>query len=206
MLGRVAGSSVCHTDLRFIYESTRTVKSPPLTLGHEISSVVEDAGANCREFTGTAVIVPAVLPGAECALCHKGRGTNCRQQKMPGNHLDGGFATHVVVPWRYLCQVSVPDEFTALGNPGVTLREPAVIADAVTTPYQTIKNDISPKARLGSSSAWAAQAAWVCKLPKCLLSRSWRLTLISASLLLQFGADLTLNLKALEENAKRRTF
>jgi len=32
-------------------------------------------------------------------------GTICRQQKMPGNDIQGGFASHIVVPARGLCEV-----------------------------------------------------------------------------------------------------
>lgn len=140
VLVRVAGCGVCHTDLGFFYEGVRTVKSPPLILGHEISGFVEDAGSASKKWVGKAVIIPAVLPCGECELCRKGRGTICRQQKMPGNHIDGGFASHVVVPSRYLCPVAVENETMQFGNSGVTLKELSVIADAVTTPYQAVKN------------------------------------------------------------------
>lgn len=139
-LVRVSGCGVCHTDLGFFYEGIRTVKSPPLVLGHEISGIVEAAGSQNRDLVGRAVIVPAVMPCGECDLCRKGRGTICRQQRMPGNHIDGGFASHVLVPARYLCPIDVDDEQARFGESGVTLKEMSVIADAVTTPYQAIKN------------------------------------------------------------------
>lgn len=203
VLVRVAGCGVCHTDLGFFYEGIRTVKSPPLTLGHEISGVVENAGANCREFIGTAVIVPAVLPCGECALCHKGRDAICRQQKMPGNHLDGGFASHVVVPGRYLCQVSVPDEFTDFGDSGVMLRELAVVADAVTTPYQAIKNSGLAK---GELAVFIGIGGFGVQIAKALGATIVAIDIDERklSLLSQFGADLTLNPKTLEKKAIRR--
>ena len=46
VLVRVVGCGVCHTDLGFFYQGIRTVKSPPLTLGHEISGIVEESGAD----------------------------------------------------------------------------------------------------------------------------------------------------------------
>jgi 6-hydroxycyclohex-1-ene-1-carbonyl-CoA dehydrogenase len=137
---RIAGCGVCHTDLGFFYDGVPTVKPFPLVLGHEISGIVEDAGSAFKNLIGKAVIVPAVMPCGECELCKKGRGTICRQQKMPGNHIDGGFASHIVVPGRYLCPVEVEDETAPFGDSGVSLRELSVIADAVTTPYQAIKN------------------------------------------------------------------
>ncbi|NIR47496.1 alcohol dehydrogenase catalytic domain-containing protein, partial [candidate division KSB1 bacterium] len=77
--------------------------------------------------------IPAVMPCGECDLCLKGRGTICRKQNMPGNHIDGGFASHIVVPSKYLCPVPVEDETSIFGDSGVTLKELSVIADAVTT-------------------------------------------------------------------------
>lgn len=137
---RVAGCGVCHTDLGFYYDGVRTLKPLPLTLGHEISGFVEDAGASAEAWRGKAVIIPAVMPCGECDLCKKGRGTICRKQLMPGNHIDGGFASHVVAPPRYLCHVDVNSEQEVFGDSGVTLKELSVVADAVTTPFQAVKN------------------------------------------------------------------
>ena len=52
---------------------------------------------------------------------------------MPGNDFDGGFASHIKVPFKYLC--SVPDKVLKK----YSLEQLAVIADAVTTPYQALK-------------------------------------------------------------------
>jgi 6-hydroxycyclohex-1-ene-1-carbonyl-CoA dehydrogenase len=52
---------------------------------------------------------------------------------MPGNDADGGFATHVLVPFRGLC--AVPESLP----PGITLEMLSVVADAVTTPYEAIR-------------------------------------------------------------------
>ena len=52
---------------------------------------------------------------------------------MPGNDFDGGFASHIKVPYQYLCVLS--DDILNK----TSLSKLAVIADAVTTPYQVIK-------------------------------------------------------------------
>jgi len=129
---QVAGCGVCHTDLGFYYDGVRTNHALPLALGHEISGRVVEAGAGAGSWTGRAVIVPAVIPCGECDACRRGRGTICPQQRMPGNDIHGGFATHVVVPARGLCPV---DE-SRLASAGLELADLAVVADAVTTPYQ----------------------------------------------------------------------
>ena len=53
---------------------------------------------------------------------------------MPGNDIQGGFATHVRVPAYGLCPV---DE-ARLKDAGLKLADVSVVADAVTTPYQAV--------------------------------------------------------------------
>jgi 6-hydroxycyclohex-1-ene-1-carbonyl-CoA dehydrogenase len=127
----IAGCGLCHTDLSFFTGEVAPRKALPITLGHEISGTVTDAGAAHRDLVGARVVVPAVLPCGTCDICRKGRGNACRQQLMPGNDFDGGFASHIVVPGRYVCRV--PDDLGPLG-----LHELSVIADAVATPYQAL--------------------------------------------------------------------
>ena len=127
VLIEVAGCGLCHTDLSFLYGGVRTKKEPPLTLGHEFTGTVLYAGPSFRGLVGRTVLVPAVLPCGECELCWAGRGTACRKQIMPGNDIDGGFATHAVVPARFVCPVD-PGSFEPW--------ELGVVADAVTTPFQ----------------------------------------------------------------------
>src|SRR3954470_15160037 len=131
----VAGCGVCHTDLGYYYDGVRTNQPLPLALGHEISGYVVETGAGAEAWQGKAVIVPAVLPCGECDLCRRGLTTICRAQKMPGNDIQGGFASHIVVPSRGLCLV---DE-QRLARAGLQLWQVSVVADALTTPYQAVR-------------------------------------------------------------------
>jgi len=131
----IAGCGVCHTDLGYFYDGVRTKHALPLALGHEISGRVVACGAQAQAWAGKAVIVPAVLPCGDCDLCRRGLSTICRQQKMPGNDIQGGFASHIVVPARGLCEV---DE-ARLARAGLTLAEVSIVADALTTPYQAVQ-------------------------------------------------------------------
>lgn len=128
----VAGCGLCHTDISFIRDGVKTKKAPPLILGHEISGKVVAAGASAQNLLGQAVVIPAVIPCGECELCRSGRDNVCTKQVMPGNDIDGGFATHIVVPSRVLCRV--PKNLR-----GINLSHLSVVADAVTTPYQSLK-------------------------------------------------------------------
>jgi 6-hydroxycyclohex-1-ene-1-carbonyl-CoA dehydrogenase len=130
VLVRVAGCGVCHTDIGFWKDGVGTRKAPPVTLGHEVSGTVVEAGEAFRDLVGREVIVPAVIPCGACDLCRAGRGNVCRAQLMPGNDLDGGFAETLVVPGRGLC---------VIGDRGpYALADLSVVADAVTTPYQAV--------------------------------------------------------------------
>ena len=123
----IAGCGVCHTDLGYFYDGVPTVTKPPLTLGHEISGTVI---VGDDELVGKEVIVPAVMPCNNCPICADGRGNRCLAQKMPGNSMGiyGGFSSHIVVPSADLCVID--------DRKGRPLEQFAVIADAVTSPYQ----------------------------------------------------------------------
>lgn len=129
---KVAGCGVCHTDLGFYNGSVPTRHGLPLILGHEISGTVEAVGADHGELAGKPVIIPAVMPCGECALCKADLRRICKAQLMPGNDINGGFATHIKVPARYVCPL--PETTT-----GDDLWPLSVVADAVTTPYQAIQ-------------------------------------------------------------------
>jgi 6-hydroxycyclohex-1-ene-1-carbonyl-CoA dehydrogenase len=161
VLIEIAGCGVCHTDLGYLYDGVRTKHDLPLTLGHEISGHVIDAGSDARRWIDRAVIVPAVIPCGRCDACRRGKATICPNQKMPGNDIHGGFATHIVVPALGLCEV---DE-DRLAAAGIDLADLSVIADAVTTPYQAVvqagvtTGDLVIVNGVGGVGGYAAQIA-----------------------------------------------
>lgn len=138
VLIKVAGCGVCHTDLGFLYDGVPIRTALPLTLGHEISGVVVATGNNVADWRNKAVVVPAVMPCGTCDVCNRGKGNICPTQKMPGNDIQGGFATHIVVPAGGLCEVPTDANHQPKGAASISLPELAVLADAVTTPYQSI--------------------------------------------------------------------
>jgi 6-hydroxycyclohex-1-ene-1-carbonyl-CoA dehydrogenase len=154
---RVAGCGVCHTDIGFWRDGVPTKKALPLTLGHEVAGTVVEAGADARHLVGRDVIVPAVIPCGVCDLCTEGRANICRRQLMPGNDVDGGFAEYLVVPARGLCPVQQRGRYQ--------LAELAVVADAVTTPYQAVMRsglragDLALVVGVGGVGTYCAQIA-----------------------------------------------
>lgn len=190
-LVKVAGCGVCHTDLSFWHYGVQTKKSLPLTLGHEISGTVV---AGDKNLIGKNVIIPAVLPCGDCDLCNNGRSNICRNQLMPGNDFDGGFASHIKVPAKYLCQV----------NDDVLKKYPlehlSVIADAISTPYQVVKKselkegDFAIVIGVGGVGIYGAQIAKIFGAKVLAMDISdEKLEIAKAN-----GIDATLNIKGMD--------
>jgi 6-hydroxycyclohex-1-ene-1-carbonyl-CoA dehydrogenase len=189
---RVAGCGVCHTDIGFWRDGVPTRHGMPITLGHEISGVVTEAGAAHRAWIGREVIVPSVIPCGECDLCRAGRGNACRRQKMPGNDMDGGFADSIAVPARGLCPVERRD--------GYDLAELSVIADAVTTPYQAaVRSGLHP-GELAIVVGAGGVGGYAVQIAAALGARVVALDVDDARLaaVAPYGASLTLNSKTLD--------
>jgi 6-hydroxycyclohex-1-ene-1-carbonyl-CoA dehydrogenase len=165
VLIKVSGCGVCHTDLGFLYDGVPIKSSLPLTLGHEISGIVQACGAGAEAWEGCAAVIPAVMPCGSCDVCTEGRGNICMRQKMPGNDIQGGFASHIVVPAKQLCKVPVDANLKPVGNADVSLEELSVVADAITTPYQAIieagltEKDLAVFIGVGGVGGFGAQLA-----------------------------------------------
>ncbi len=188
---KVAGCGVCHTDLSFWYYGVKTKHELPITLGHEISGTVVEGQNN---WLNRNVIIPAVLPCGECELCKKGRGNICQKQLMPGNDFDGGFASHIKVPSKYLC--AVPDDVLQK----YPLEKLAVIADAVTTPYQVIKKAELKEGDFAIVIGAGGIGIYGVLLSKILDAKVLAIDINDSKLNIaeQNGADATLNIKELD--------
>jgi 6-hydroxycyclohex-1-ene-1-carbonyl-CoA dehydrogenase len=137
VLVKIAGCGVCHTDLGYFYDGVPTRHPFPLTLGHEVSGTVVETGPGTDAWAGRHVVIPAVIPCGQCDACRDGHGSVCPKQVFLGCDVHGGFATHVKVPAHGLCPV--PDLDDPRVNPArLDLAALSVVADAVSTPYQSI--------------------------------------------------------------------
>ena len=195
----VAGCGVCHTDLGYYYDGVRTTHPLPLALGHEVSGRVVACGAGAQAWAGKAVIVPAVLPCGECDLCRRGLGTICRAQKMPGNDIQGGFASHIVVPARGLCEV---DE-ARLAKAGLSLAEISIVADALTTPYQAVRRAGVTPGSLAVVVGAGGVGGYCVQVANAFGAKVVAIDVDDAKLALiaQHGAALTLNSRNLDAKA-----
>jgi 6-hydroxycyclohex-1-ene-1-carbonyl-CoA dehydrogenase len=188
VLVEVAGCGVCHTDLSFFYYGVPTISKPPLTLGHEISGRVV-AGED--DWLGKEVVVPAVMPCNDCPICAAGRGNRCLAQKMPGNSLGmyGGFSSHIPVPAADLCVVEDRGD--------MPLERLAVLADAITTPYQAaVRADLQAGDRVIVVGAAGGVGTYVTQLAKAFGAG----TVVGIDInqeklegMLEYGADLFIN-------------
>ena len=188
---KIAGCGVCHTDLSFWHYGVQTKHSLPLTLGHEISGTIV---AGPGHLINKKVIIPAVLPCGSCELCKNDRGNICQNQLMPGNDFDGGFASHIKVPHRSLCHVpeSVLDKYK--------LAELAVVADAITTPYQVLKKSELQIGDFAIVIGVGGVGIYGSLLAKILGARVLALDISDAKLDLakKHGVDAILNIKGLD--------
>jgi 6-hydroxycyclohex-1-ene-1-carbonyl-CoA dehydrogenase len=187
----IAGCGVCHTDLSFWHYGVKTKQELPLTLGHEISGTVIDGPDH---WVGKNVIIPAVLPCGECDLCKRGRSNICQSQLMPGNDFNGGFASHIKVPHKYLCEVpeAVLEKYK--------LEELAVIADAISTPYQVIKKSELEEGDLAIVIGVGGVGVYGALIAKIMGAKVIALDISDEKLALakENGVDATLNTKGMD--------
>jgi threonine 3-dehydrogenase len=98
---RIEAASVCGTD-RHIYLWDRWAAEniqTPVILGHELAGRVVAAGVGVtRVREGDLVGVESHLYCGTCTQCRAGSPHLCRNLRVLGAHVNGGFAEYVVVP------------------------------------------------------------------------------------------------------------
>src|SRR6185503_15608047 len=113
VLVRISRCGVCHSDLHlhdgyFSLGGDKKLdvtagRALPFTLGHEIAGVVEKAGSDADVRAGQAAAVFPWIGCGRCAACRAAEENLCAAPRHLGIQVDGGFATHVLVPHpRYL--------------------------------------------------------------------------------------------------------
>jgi D-arabinose 1-dehydrogenase-like Zn-dependent alcohol dehydrogenase len=109
VLVRIERCGLCHSDLHIQdgyadlgggkkLDTTRGMQLP-FTLGHEIAGVVEETGPEiARELIGARKAVFPWIGCGQCRECLQGDENLCAKQRFLGVTIDGGFASHVLVP------------------------------------------------------------------------------------------------------------
>lgn len=113
VLVRIHRCGVCHSDLHMQdgfftlgdgkQLDVRAGRTLPFTLGHEIAGEVEAMGPYSDSKIGAKVAVYPWIGCGECPACKAGDENICAAPRHLGITVDGGYATHVLVPHaRYL--------------------------------------------------------------------------------------------------------
>ena len=110
VLVRISRCGVCHSDLHMQdgyfalgdgkQLDVRAGRTLPFTLGHEIAGVVEAAGPDAGIAPGTKGAVYPWIGCGQCPACKVGDENICTAPRHLGITVDGGYATHVLIPHR----------------------------------------------------------------------------------------------------------
>jgi D-arabinose 1-dehydrogenase-like Zn-dependent alcohol dehydrogenase len=108
VLVRVKAAGVCHSDAHY-RTGVSPVKTPPITLGHEVAGVVETVGSQVTTVEpGQRVCLHYLVSCGDCEYCARGQEQFCTSGKMIGKHQDGGYAEAILIPARSV--FPLPDE------------------------------------------------------------------------------------------------
>src|SRR6187455_1576418 len=101
VLLRMEAASICGTDAHLYNWDpwAAEILKPPIILGHELAGRVVGAGEGVtRVRDGDLVGVESHIVDWTCTQCRSGQAHLCRNLKVIGAHVDGGFAEFVVIP------------------------------------------------------------------------------------------------------------
>lgn len=125
VLVKVASCGVCHSDLHLQdghFElgdgkrlDIRLGRTLPFTLGHEIAGHIAKAGPEAGELDRDKFYVVYPWCGCRvCERCRKGQEQLCDAPRQLGININGGYASHVLVPHpRYLIEADGIDRSLA---------------------------------------------------------------------------------------------
>ncbi|MER9773582.1 zinc-dependent alcohol dehydrogenase family protein [Mesorhizobium sp. M0220] len=99
LLVRIEACGVCGTDRHLFHGEFPC--TPPVTLGHEFSGIVEAIGPAVSGFAvGDRVTGDPNIACGRCAHCQAGRVNLCGNLRAIGIHRDGGFAEYLALPQK----------------------------------------------------------------------------------------------------------
>jgi D-arabinose 1-dehydrogenase-like Zn-dependent alcohol dehydrogenase len=100
VLVRVKAAGICHSDAHY-RAGVSPVRPLPMTLGHEVSGIVESAGKDVTRLkSGDRVCLHYMVTCGDCEYCNRGNEQFCTAGKMIGKYRDGGYAEYIAIPAR----------------------------------------------------------------------------------------------------------
>ena len=102
---RVRAGGICGSDLHYFqHGGFGTVRiQEPMVLGHEVAGVIEEAGAEVRDFApGQRIAICPSRPCGTCRFCQLGLQNHCLDMRYYGSamrmpHVQGAFRKEIVV-------------------------------------------------------------------------------------------------------------
>src|SRR5437660_12380213 len=92
VLVRVKAAGICHSDAHYRAGKSR-VHPLPMTLGHEVAGIIEETGADVKNFKpGDRVCLHYLATCGECEYCRAENEQFCTRGAMIGKYRDGGYA------------------------------------------------------------------------------------------------------------------
>jgi 2-desacetyl-2-hydroxyethyl bacteriochlorophyllide A dehydrogenase len=100
VLVKVKAAGICHSDAHY-RAGVSPVRPLPMTLGHEVSGVIERVGSGVDGFSqGDRVCLHYLVSCGNCEFCHQGSEQFCTTGSMIGKYRDGGYAEYIKIPSR----------------------------------------------------------------------------------------------------------
>ncbi len=144
LLVRVRACGICGSDVHG-YDGSSGRRVPPIVMGHEAAGVVEETGADVRQFRpGERVTFDSTVYCGACFFCRRGEVNLCDNRRVLGvscgdYRQHGAFAEYVIVPERIALKLP----------PGLSFEHAALI-EPVSIAFHAVRRC---PVRLGDSAA-----------------------------------------------------
>ena len=180
----VKAAGICGSDVS-IYGGKSPVATYPRIIGHEITGIVTRIGKDVMRFKlGDHVIVKQTESCGICYACTHGRENVCKDLKVRGVNIDGGYQEKLIVPEKSAYKIS-----ESLDLKTAVMIEPFTIAFQACTRGRLIEDDtllVYGAGALGTSVIQVAKS-FGCKIIAIDIDQE------KMEQALQMGADIALN-------------
>lgn len=151
----VAAAGICGTDLHIIAGEWHI--EPPVVVGHEVSGIVSEIAPDVdQSWLGARVSSETFFSTCgKCESCLSGFKNLCTERRSIGSHVDGAFATEVVVPATNLHRLNADLDLAA----GALLEPLACAANCLCDPGIVQPGDRVVVAGPGAMGLLAGQIA-----------------------------------------------